>query len=87
MKLSIKNKKSLPAEIISIVESNNFLSLESVSRLAIPSDILGRILSILLNNPSYGCFEFEGMVYIAHTQSNNRNYAAVVPWAKLGREQ
>lgn len=87
MKLSIKNKKSLPAEIVQIVETDNFLSLESVSRLAISSDILGRILYTLLNNPSYGCFEFEGMVYIAHTKATNRNYAEVVPWAKLGREQ
>ena len=87
MRLSQKNKKNLPAEIVRIVESDNFLPLESVSRLDISSDILGRILYTLLNNPSYGCFVFERMVYIAHPKSTNKNYAEVVPWARLKRRE
>ena len=83
MKLSQKNKKNLPAEIVRIVESDNFLPMSDIAGLDITYEQKGMLFSILFNNPSYRFFLLYGMVYLVHPKSTNKSYSEVVPWARL----
>lgn len=83
MKLSIKNKKNLPAQIVKIVETDNFLPMSDIANLDITYEQKGMLSSILFNNPSYRYFVLDGMVYLVHPKSTNKSYSEVVPWARL----
>lgn len=83
MKLSQKSKRNLPAEIIRIVENNDFLPMSDIANLDITYEQKGMLLSLLFGNPPRRFFVLDGMIYLVRPKLTNKKYAEVIPWARL----
>lgn len=85
MKLSQKEKRHLSAEIVRIVESNDFLTQYQIANFNdIDQSVKGFMLEKTVSCPtSNKFFIFDDMIYWVHPKSTNKSYASVVPYAKL----